>query len=126
MTVFARDPRKAEAFANEFEIAIKPMTEQAAVAYDFDIVVDSTSLGMTSENGSLFTADQLSGIKFVYDLVTKLEDTPLIREAKKAGIPSLGGLEMLIAQGAKQFEILNGREAPVDIMRNSLISLMEA
>ena len=128
VTVIARDPRKCEAFANEFAIEFRELTPTSVVASDFDIIVDSTSLGMTdtSKNGSLFTADQLSGVKFVYDLVTKTGDTPLIREAKKAGIPSLGGIEMLIAQGAKQFEILNGREAPVDIMRNALISRMEA
>ena len=139
--------RKAETFANEFGVKygeisnfrseISEAGEQSSQIgeqspqvgeqdskfdlSDFDIVVDSTSLGMAPENRSLFTADQLSGVKFVYDLVTKSDDTPLIREAKKAGVPSLGGMEMLIAQGAKQFEILNGREAPVDLMRNSLI-----
>ena len=147
VTVFARDVRKAETFANEFGVKygeisnfrseISEAGEQSSQIgeqspqvgeqdskfdlSDFDIVVDSTSLGMAPENRSLFTADQLSGVKFVYDLVTKSDDTPLIREAKKAGVPSLGGMEMLIAQGAKQFEILNGREAPVDLMRNSLI-----
>ncbi len=133
VTVFARDLRKAEAFANEFGVKYGEISNfRSEISNDgienYDIIVDSTSLGMTdtSPECSLFTADQLKGVKFVYDLVTKADDTPLIREAKKAGIPSLGGLEMLIAQGAKQFEILNGCEAQVDIMRNSLISQMEA
>lgn len=140
VTLFARDLRKAEAFASEFGVKygeissfkseISEAGEQSPQIgeqgskfdlSDFDIVVDCTSLGMAPENRSLFTAGQLSGVKFIYDLVTKSEDTPLIHEAKKAGVPSLGGMEMLIAQGAKQFEILNGREAPVELMRNSLI-----
>ena len=140
VTVFARDPVRGGAFANEFGVNFevisdlkhessktegqKPKTDLSA----FDIVVDTTPLGMAGamENESLFTSDELAGIKFVYDLVTKSVDTPIIREAKKAGIPYLGGIEMLIAQGAKQFEIWTGREAPVDVMRNSLISQMEA
>ena len=74
----------------------------------------------TFDKDSLFTAGQLNGVKFVYDLVTKPVDTPLICEAKKAGIPSIGGLEMLVAQGAKQFEIWTGQAAPVEKMKESV------
>ena len=72
----------------------------------------------------MFTADELAGLKFVYDLVTKTTDTPLIAEAKKAGIPAIGGLDMLIAQGCKQFEIWTGLEAPAELMRDSLVERM--
>ena len=93
---------------------------------DFDILVDATPLGMKGpyESDSLFTADGLAGLKFVYDLVTKTTDTPLIAEAKKAGIPAIGGLDMLIAQGCKQFEIWTGHEAPAELMRDSLAARM--
>ena len=104
VTVFARDRQKAETFAGEFDVKFAeiskadsqdPKTHVSA----FDIVVDATPLGMkgTFDKDSLFTAGQLNGVKFVYDLVTKPVDTPLICEAKKAGIPSIGGLEMLVA-----------------------------
>ena len=69
------------------------------------------------ENESLFTAEQLEGVKFVYDLVTKSTDTPLVAEAKKAGIPAIGGLEMLVAQGGMQFEIWTGQNAPIEMMK---------
>lgn len=93
---------------------------------DFDILVDATPLGMKGpyENDSLFEADELAGLKFVYDLVARTTDTPLIAEAKKAGIPAIGGLDMLIAQGCKQFEIWTGLEAPPDLMRDSLVARM--
>ena len=68
------------------------------------------------------TAEQLDGVKFVYDLVTRSTDTPIIREAKKAGITAIGGFEMLIAQGVRQFEMWTGREAPVELMRNALLA----
>ena len=84
----------------------------------FDFVVNATPAGMKGplENETLFTADGLRGVSLAYDLVTKLTDTPLIREAKLAGIETLGGLEMLIAQGARQFEIWTGREAPTCVV----------
>ncbi len=140
VTVFARDPVKGGAFAKELDVNFKIISDlnhESSKAKgqrpktdlsDFDIIVDTTPLGMGGEleHESLFTSDDLAGIKFVYDLVTNSVDTPIIREAKKAGIPCLGGLEMLIAQGAKQFEIWTGREAPVDVIRSLIISRMEA
>ncbi len=130
VTVFARDSVKGNAFALEFGISFREFSksgvEKTYLGSEFDIIVDATPLGMKGpyENDSLFTADELKGLKFVYDLVTKTTDTPLIAEARKAGIPAIGGLEMLIAQGCKQFEIWTGLEAPAELMRDSLVARM--
>ena len=145
VTVFARDAVKGNAFAGEFGVKFSeilnfksqisdtenpnPKTQNQrpkTILSDFDILVDTTPLGMKGphENDSLFTADELTGVKFVYDLVTKTTDTSLIAEAKKAGVPSTGGLDMLIAQGCKQFEIWTGLEAPAELMRASLVARM--
>jgi shikimate 5-dehydrogenase len=43
-------------------------------------------------------------------------ETPLLREAKKARARTLGGLAMLIYQGAASFELWTSRTAPLDIM----------
>ena len=130
VTVFARDVAKGYMFADEFGVKFSAISdlrsEISNLGSDFDVVVDTTPLGMKepSENDSLFTADELVGLKFVYDLVTKTTDTPLIAEAKKAGISAIGGLDMLIAQGCKQFEIWTGIEAPAQLMRDSLVARM--
>ncbi len=130
VTVFARDAAKGKAFADEFGAKFSEISdlksEISNLGSDLDILVDATPLGMKGqyENDSLFRADELKGLKFVYDLVTKITDTPLIAEAKKAGIPAIGGLDMLIAQGCKQFEIWTGVEAPEDLMRDSLVARM--
>ena len=90
---------------------------------NFDIVVNATPIGMKGalENETPLSADDLKGIKFVFDLVTNIDDTPLIQEAKKADVQSIGGLEMLLHQGAKQFAIWTGREGPLDLMRKSVV-----
>ena len=138
VSVFVRDPAKAEAFADEFGVELLSISDfkdqlsktkgegRKTGLSGFDIVVDATPLGMTGplENETLFSADELLGVRFVYDLVTKPTDTPLICEAKKAGIPAIGGVEMLIAQGARQFEIWTGLEAPIKLMRDSLLARM--
>ena len=125
VTVIGRDPQKTESFGEEFGIRSTQLTTDYRLpTTDFDIVVDTTPLGMKGpfENDSLFTAEQLDGVKFVYDLVTKPSDTPIIREAKKAGIPAIGGLEMLVAQGAMQFEIWTGQTAPLEIMKEAVLN----
>ncbi len=130
VTVFVRDAAKGKVFADEFGVRSSSISdirsEISNLGANFDILVDTTPLGMKGlhENDSLFNADELIGLKFVYDLVTKMTETPLIAEAKKAGIPAIGGLEMLIAQGCNQFEIWTGLEAPAELMRDSLIARM--
>lgn len=130
VTVFARDAAKGKAFAEEFGVRSSSISdlrsEISNLGSNFDILVDTTPLGMKGplENDSLFISDELTGLKFVYDLVTKMTDTPLIEEARKAGIPAIGGLDMLIAQGAKQLEIWTGRPGPESLMREKLLARM--
>jgi shikimate 5-dehydrogenase len=52
----------------------------------------------------------------VYDLVYNPADTPLLKDAGEAGARTLGGLAMLVYQGAAAFELWTGEAAPVDIM----------
>lgn len=129
VSVFVRDPAKAASLSEEMSVPVGKIRHSSVGSEklevdSFDIVVNATPLGMKGllENETLFTADELFGVRFVYDLVTKPNDTPLVAEARKAGIPAVGGLEMLLAQGAKQFEIWTDREAPVEVMRLSLLA----
>ncbi len=123
MAVFVRDPNSAAAFADQFAVPVKPISNLKSEISDFDILVNATPVGMKGslEGQSLFTADELSGVKFVYELVSHVDGTPLQHAAKAAGVPCIGGLEMLIAQGVRQFEIWTGREAPVEVMRNAIL-----
>jgi 3-dehydroquinate dehydratase / shikimate dehydrogenase len=120
VTLVGRNQEKGQMLADEFEIEfLTPSSVNHPLAADFDIVVNATPLGTagSSVNFAILEAEQLRGIKFVYDLVYNPSETTLIREAKAAGVPTIGGLEMLIAQGVKQFEIWTGSTAPIDAMR---------
>ena len=52
----------------------------------------------------------------VYDMVYTPQRTPLMKAARQAGAKVLGGLWMLVYQGAAAFEMWTSREAPVDLM----------
>ncbi len=123
VTLVGRNQEKGQALADEFEIEfLTPSSVKHPLANDFDIVVNATPLGTagSSVNFAILETEQLRGIKLVYDLVYNPSETTLIREAKDAGVPTIGGLEMLIAQGVKQFEIWTGSIAPIDAMRTSV------
>ena len=130
MTLFARDSQKVQVIGDEFHIPTSEISNlkfQISKCGHFDIVVNATPVGMKGplENETLFTADELEGVKFVYDLVVRTDDTPLVREAKKANVPAIGGLEMLLHQGAKQFEIWTGRVALIEMMREAALNRID-
>lgn len=83
------------------------------------LIVNCTTVGMKHSSGEgqspLVQADIPRGA-LVYDLVYNPAQTPLLRAAEAAGARTLGGLPMLVYQGAASFELWTGREAPIDIM----------
>ena len=56
----------------------------------------------------------------VMDIVYNPRETRLLREAAAAGCRTVPGAEMLLYQGALQFEAWTGRPAPVAVMRAAL------
>jgi len=114
----ARDESKADLLADEFGIKAAGLGRSLTT----DILVNATPLGTRGdhENDSIATAEELGSVKLVYDLVYNPSETRLLSEAKKAGAKTLGGIEMLIAQGAKQFEIWTGGQAPVEEMKTAI------
>jgi 3-dehydroquinate dehydratase / shikimate dehydrogenase len=127
-TVFARDRSKAEPLAGEFGVELKelPKTdhrEPKTVFADFDILVNTTPLGMKgkAEAETPATAEQLRGLRLVYDLVYTPFQTLLMTEADQAEVPKIGGLAMLVAQAVAQQRIWNGLEAPAEEMSRAAL-----
>ena len=74
-----------------------------------------------SEGSSPAPAVALTGRSIVYDLVYNPIETQFIRDARAAGCEAISGIEMLIAQGALQFELWTGLNPPMDAMRQAAI-----
>jgi shikimate dehydrogenase len=86
-----------------------------------DLIVHCTTIGMKhspQEGQSPLSLEVIPKGVLVYDLVYNPWPTPLLKLAQKAGANILGGLPMLVYQGAASFKLWTGREAPVDIMLN--------
>jgi shikimate dehydrogenase len=56
----------------------------------------------------------------VFDVVYDPWPTPLAEAARRAGCPIVSGLDLLLAQGVRQFELFTGVAAPVEAMRAAL------
>ena len=84
------------------------------------LLVNATTVGMRRGDQCVVKPDWLHKKLFVYDVVYNLE-TKLLKEAKKRGLKTLGGLGMLVHQGALAFEIWTGKKAPVEVMRKAII-----
>jgi 3-dehydroquinate dehydratase/shikimate dehydrogenase len=108
VTVFARDINKAKA------LDVPCVLLSSASFSGYDLVVNATP-------DSPATAEQLTGARWVYDLVYNPIETQFIKEARKAGCETLGGLEMLVAQAKIQFELWTGKTASTSVMYNAAL-----
>jgi 3-dehydroquinate dehydratase/shikimate dehydrogenase len=78
----------------------------------FDVLVNTTPCGMAGNKQALPIEESELNAGLVFDMVYNPLETPLIELAKEHGIPVIGGLEMFVQQGARQFEIWTGKPAP--------------
>lgn len=99
------------------------LVEEARAA---DLLVNATPVGMWQDKdehgfhreGTIWPEDvPLPSHLTVLDMVYAPPKTRLLRQAWAAGAHAIGGLEMLVEQGAAAFELWVGKPAPVAVMR---------
>ncbi|MDB5686102.1 MAG: shikimate dehydrogenase [Rhizorhabdus sp.] len=78
----------------------------------FDLVVNTTSLGMTGKPPLEIDFSHVPPGATVYDIVYAPLETPLLAEARARGHKTVDGLAMLIGQAAEAFELFFGVAAP--------------
>ena len=118
VTVLARDARKAERFAREFGFASDALSQ--AGSYKGDLLINATSVGMSPGiDESPLPTDALD-YRYVFDMVYNPLETRLIREARRGSVV-ISGVEMFVAQAARQFELWTGHQAPAELMREIVL-----
>ena len=118
--------RISEIFQSE-ATALKLNRENLAAALSqADILVNATSVGMSPDiNETLVTSNLLKPDLVVFDIVYNPIKTRLQKEAEAAGATVIGGLDMLVWQGASAFEKWTGLKAPVELMREKVIKVLQ-
>ncbi|MCI0713821.1 MAG: shikimate dehydrogenase [Chloroflexi bacterium] len=104
--------------SRQLMIHVQSMSALSKIAPDVDLIVNCTSVGMYPNiEKSIWPEDVLFPHGAVlYDMVYRPRQTLLMKQAEDAGMTVIGGLGMLVQQGALAFELWTGQEAPVDVM----------
>jgi shikimate dehydrogenase len=72
--------------------------------------------GTQEEKESPVPSELIPPGALVFDLIYRPMKTPLMAAAEERGAGVVGGLPMLVYQGADSFRLWTGREAPLDVM----------
>jgi shikimate dehydrogenase len=56
------------------------------------------------------------------DIIYNPLETKLAKDAKSVGAKAIGGIEMLVFQGAASFEIWTNHPAPVKVMKEAILN----
>ncbi len=90
------------------------------------LLVNTTSVGMHPLEGESSCPRRLLRPDLaVCDIVYNPRDTLLLREAASCGAATIDGVEMLVRQGARAFELWTGVAAPVELMRSVVTEELE-
>ena len=95
---------------------------------EYKMLVNTTPIGMRSKSMGVSPVDEdviktMEKDSAVYDIVYNPLKTELIKLASKHGIRTIKGLDMLIYQGAKAFEIWTGKKP--DVLKMKIAALEE-
>lgn len=95
---------------------------------EMHLIINATSVGMAphADESPLPTRYTFSRNAIVFDLVYNPPATKFLREAKARGARVIGGLEMLVYQGARAFELWTGARAPIRVMRDAASKALRA
>lgn len=128
-----RTVEKGEALAAEFGKKFKEIKFSAHplsslknqdIFSSLNLIVNTTSTGLegkTIEIELRFTPSHA----LVSDIAYKPPTTPFLKNAQETGRKTLGGLGMLLYQGAISFEIWTSKKAPIGAMRRALMEAVK-
>lgn len=116
LTFVVRDPERAGQLPGHVVAWLSHGWEPAVRGAD--LLLNATPLGRREEMPLRPNALPQAGA--VVDLVYVAGGTPLVRKARSLGLRTADGWAVLLAQGARAFEIWTGRPAPLDVMRAAL------
>ncbi|NLL52231.1 MAG: shikimate dehydrogenase [Peptococcaceae bacterium] len=88
---------------------------------EVDLLIQATSLGLKGEQYP-FSIEGINPAAWVVDLIYSPTITPFLAQAAHQGCKTWNGLEMLLYQGALAWKIWLNREAPLELMRQALLT----
>jgi 3-dehydroquinate dehydratase/shikimate dehydrogenase len=118
----ARRPESAARLAQELRVGVSPWPPRRG----WDLLVNATPVGTWPhvDESPLDPADL--GGRLVYDLVYNPLETRLLKDARAAGMETIAGVEMLVAQACRQIEWWTGHDAPTAAVERGALEFLGA
>jgi len=112
---------EGELLANDLGVDYYPIIDFKKM--DCHILINATPLGMTPNvETTPVKPEALHKGMVVMDIVYNPLKTRLLKEAESKGCITVDGVSMFIYQGAFQFELWTGQQAPMDIMKSIVLT----
>ncbi len=118
--VLLRDPRKSaplERVAAEVGIGLDVLPWGRPE--DTDLVVSTVPSGAADPLAELLEEFAWPGSAPLFDILYHPWPTRLAEVARAAGVPVIGGLELLAAQAVGQIELMTGRAVDIEVLRSA-------
>jgi 3-dehydroquinate dehydratase/shikimate dehydrogenase len=116
--ITARREAAARGLARALGAQVVPW--RSTESLEVDAIINATPVGMYPHTDSAPIDLARLRVRVVFDMVYYPLDTRLLIEARGRGLTTISGLEMLVAQGARQFEIWTGLSAPRALMEQAV------
>ena len=127
VAILNRTPARAQALIQDFSplfpslplrsllLTLQTLEERTVEAH---LLVNTTPVGMWPEADKSIWPEGLAfpGHLTVFDLVYNPRETELLRQARRVRAKVIGGLGMLVHQGAAAFELWTGEKSPIETM----------
>lgn len=119
----SRNPDRISSFMDMEQVHVISYHEWPSRGEDAYLIINATPLGMhpkvnqspVRESEKQFLADRIC-----YDIVYNPLQTTFLQQAQSVGAQTIGGLEMLIQQGSRSFELWTCKQFPIEIIRKKL------
>jgi shikimate dehydrogenase len=101
---------------------LRAVTADQVSSNGYEVIVNCTAIGMGNEDPFEhlpLDPERLGKGMTVVDLVYAGSESRLLAEARERGASIVGGLEVLVRQGADSLRIWTGHEPPLEVMRSA-------
>ncbi len=124
----SRRPNQKSIESDHSEVRVLDYNQWQSIADEADLFINTTPVGMYPMIDKTFLRNGEAGLlegKICYDLIYNPLETMFLKQAKNYGAITINGLDMLIHQGSKSFELWTGNTFPIDEIRSKLINQLE-
>lgn len=119
VTFTSRTASRAHGLADQIGGMALPWEQRHEL--EVDLLVNATPVGMHPDlDNTPFRAEALNPSTLVFETIYNPERTLLIKNAREVGCETITGVEMFVRQAAYQYRLFTDRQAPIQLMRDTL------